>query len=370
VGLIRSEYHEVPGPHKGNWRRELFRVFEGRFCFPLGVGIHCGGATNFTITEGETRSLELAFTASVPVPGSPGVNISKGVEYTHTFTQQIGPWEVGKCDSMYPVLCFDSAEVRIYRSRRPIRRYELSAFTERFDPRGNRGWADKNLVPNDPECDECHDQKMPTIIDTTRTRASEVFPLITVLHPIALLPIAPSNGYRDDPQAAAQETAETIAQLLGSDDAESSTGSTAGITRSDGAVIWLTGSPNPSVPNLALLPSGLSSLPRQILTFDQGLVPVVAVGAATEAARCELTILVQTPGEDDLRDFVREEAAVHSAEGITAVWYEADFAELPGDSSGIVQLELYDVNNHPIAYPVRESFVIDPLSLARVSEGV
>jgi hypothetical protein len=330
VGMIRSDYREVPGPHKGNWRRELFRVFEGRFCFPIGVGIHCGGATSFEITKGQTRSLELGFSAAGPVPGSPGLNIGKSVEYTHTFGQQIGPWEVGKCDSMYPVLCFNNAVVRIYRSRRPIRRYELSAFAEVFDPCGNQGWVDKNLISNDPECDECHDQSAPTNIDVTSTRARERFPQIILIRPAALLPVSPSDGYRDDAQAAAREIVEAIAQLIGSDEQETGAPSLAAITRSDGAAIWLTGSPTAGQPNLAQLPSGLSSLPREITTFDQSLVPVVAVGAAPAAARCVLTILVQAPGENELRTFVREEAAVFSPEGITAVWYEADFAELPG----------------------------------------
>ncbi len=48
---IESDYREVPGPHQGNLRRELFRVFEGRFCFPLGVAIRCGGATNSALVD-------------------------------------------------------------------------------------------------------------------------------------------------------------------------------------------------------------------------------------------------------------------------------------------------------------------------------
>ncbi len=270
---------------------------------------------------------------------------------------------------MYPVLCFDNAEVRIYRSRRPIRRYELSAFTEQFDARGNRGWAAKNGRENDADC-ECHDQAKPSTVDGTTTPAEEAFPVIAVVRPIAFLPVEPSDGYRDDPAAAAQETAEAITSLLGSDEEGSHAESIAGITRSDGSVIWLTGSLASDQPNLALLPFGLSSLPRQIVTFDQGLVPVVAVGPATEATRCDLVIRVRSPGEDVLRDFAREQAALRASEGITAVWYEADFAELPADTSGIVELELFDADDRPVGYPIREPFVIDHLSLARIRERV
>jgi hypothetical protein len=362
--LIRSEYREIPGPHRGKLLRELFSVFEGRFCFPLGLGIRCGGPTSFTITAGETRSVEFGFTASVPIPGSPGLNINRSIEYTHTFSQAIGPWEVGECDSMYPVLCVDNAQVRVWRSRIRIRRrYALSAFTEEFDPCGNRGWVDKNAVRNDAECG-CHNPAAPTTIDTAHSTESEDFPVIQVVRPTALLPVAAGTDH-DDPQAAAQETVDAIVGCLGWDDEAPSAGSIAAITRTDGVAIWLTGLAAPGVPNLALLPSGLSSLPRRIVTFDRDLVPVVAVGPAGDAVRCEVTILARSPEGDELQMATKEEAAVRSTAGIIAVWYEANLAEWPPERSGIVELQLYDSSDRPVGYPVREPFVIDPLSQAR-----
>jgi hypothetical protein len=61
----------------------------------------------------------------------------------------------------------------------------------------------------------------------------------------------------------------------------------------------------------------------------------------------------------------KEEAAVRSTAGISAVWYEANLAEWPAERSGIVELQLYDSSDRPVGYPVREPFVIDPLSQAR-----
>jgi hypothetical protein len=238
---VDSDYQEVPRPHRGSLRRELHQVYRGRFCFRLGAGVRCGGGASFTITEGETRSLSLSLTASAPIPGAPGASLGGGIEYTHTFAQQIGPWPVQGCDSIFPVLCFDDAELRIYRSRRPIRRYELSAFKEEFDPRGNTGWAHPNTWENDPLC-PCHDAEKPTTVDTTATGTQEILPVIVIIRPIALLQTRPSEGERDDPTAAVQEAAQAIGEILDSDDGALSSGeSVNGIARVDGVVAWLDG---------------------------------------------------------------------------------------------------------------------------------
>jgi hypothetical protein len=104
------------------------------------------------------------------------------------------------------------------------------------------------------------------------------------------------------------------------------------------------------------------------MTFDQGVVPIVAVGAPTAAADCQVTILARSRGEDELRELVREQAAVQVDERFTVVWYEADFGDLHSEASGFIELELRDANGEPIGYPLRESFEIDPLSTARVGQ--
>jgi hypothetical protein len=114
-----SDYEELAVPRDGNtiWR-QLFKVYGGRFCFRLGAGVRCGGVNAVLITEGKTESLELSATIGGQLPVIPislQAGVTRSVEVTHTFSQQLGPWSLGPCDSAFPVLCFDNARLRLYR---------------------------------------------------------------------------------------------------------------------------------------------------------------------------------------------------------------------------------------------------------------
>lgn len=375
-GWVDSDYGEIPVEHRGGTvRRELFRVYRGRFCFRLGAGTRCGGPNAVTITAGRTEKLELSLSLGgrlpvIPIKAEAGA--TRGIEVTHTFSQQLGPWPVGPCDSVFPVLCFDDATLRQYRWKRPIRRYELHGLTDEFDHGSDPGWAAPNARRNDPFCD-CHDRGSPTTIDGTRTPTSEVLPVITIARPIAFVPLLPADGHREDPVAAAEETAQAIDVILGHDrngeeERSGSKESITGIARSDGAVIWLNAPASPGEPNLALIPWGVSSVERKLITFDRDLVPLVALGPPTESAYCELKILAQQEGDDELREIVRDQAVVRAESRFTVVWYEANFGDLPGGTTGVVELELHDASGEAVGYPVREPFVVDPLPAVRAPQ--
>jgi hypothetical protein len=364
-----SDYREIPVEHRsgGGLRRELFRVYRGRFCFRLGAGTRCGGPNAVTITAGQTEKLELSLTLGASVPGIPigaAVGAARGIEVTHTFSQQLGPWPMGPCDSVFPVLCFDQATLRQYRWRRPIRRYELHGLTEVFDHGSNPGWAAPNKIPNDPFCG-CHDPATPTTIDGTRTPTSEVLPRIAIARPTAFVPILAADGSLEDPEAAAVQAAQAVNVMFGLDDDEENeepprSDSVLGVARSDGTVIWLD-HPRAGEPNLALIPWGVSSVERRQLTFDRDLVPFVALGPPTGAAYCELKVLALFESEDQLREIVSDRAYVLSDDRFTVVWYEANFGNLPHGTTGVIELELHDSFGEAIGYPLREPFVVDPL---------
>jgi hypothetical protein len=357
---------------KAGLRRELFRMYSGRFCFRLGSGTRCGGPNAVTITAGRTEKLELSLTAGVQVPGTPvtaGLGGARGIEVTHTFSQQLGPWPIGPCDSVFPVLCYDNATLRQYRWRRPIRRYELHGLTDAFDHGTDPGWAAPNVMRNDPFC-ACHAREEPTVIDGTRTPTQEVLPTITIAWPIAFVSVLPSENRREDPEVAASEMAQAIDVMFGYDEENEDEDARpavviAGIARSDGVVIWLDAASEGS-PSLALIPWGVASVERKQLTFDQGAVPIVAVGPPTEAAQCDLKVLVQMEGENELREVAREQAYVLVSERFTTVWYEADLVDLPRGTAGVVELELRDAAGDVVGYPVREAFVVDPLPAVQV----
>jgi hypothetical protein len=366
--LVDSEYEEVPGPHRSSLRLELVTVLRGRFCFHLGAGVRCGGGGTFTITKGDTRTLELSLGLTTPLPLSPSPGFTARVERTHTFAQQIGPWRLGDCDSIFPVLCYDGAEVRIYRTRRPIRRFELSAFTETFDPGGDPGWAHPNILRNDPLCD-CHNAARATVIESPPVKTPERVPATRILRPIAVIAIFGIDGGPDDPESAAAEVLEVITDVLiaDDDDDERPAGDrvTAGIARVDGTVVWLDRTGTSEGPNLALLPWGVASVARNLLTFEQDLVPLIAIGAPVDAAYCDLTIVAASSGQDELREIAHEHVAVTSNEWMSVVWYEADLSELPKQSTGYVQMEMRDAGDTAIGYPLREPFIVDPLVTVR-----
>ncbi len=371
-----SDYREIPVEHRGaNLRRELFRIYRGRFCFRLGAGTRCGGPNAVTITAGQTEKLELSMKLGASLPGIPigaEAGVARGIEVTHTFSQQLGPWSVGPCDSVFPVLCFDPATLRQYRWRWPIRRYELHGLTEVFDHGSDPGWAAPNKIPNDPFCD-CHDSAQATTIDGTRTPTSEVLPRIAIARPAAFVPVLAADGGREDPEAAAGQAAQAVNVMLGLDAEEEHEeppriDSVIGVARSDGTVIWLNG-PSAGEPNLALIPWGISSVERRQLTFDKGMVPFVAVGPPTDAAYCELKVLALLEGEDQLREIVSDRAFVLSDDRFTVVWYEADFGELPHGTTGVIELELHGSSGEAIGYPLREPFVVDPLRAVQMQRA-
>ncbi len=368
--LIDSEFDEVPGPHPGSLRRELFRVYRGRFCFRIGAGIRCGGGTSFTISKGEKVNLELS--AGLSAPGSIAtVGAKRAIEHEHVFTQELGPWTVGECESISPVLCFDNSEVRIFRNRRPIRRYHLSAFSEEFVPRsGDHGWVHANRVRNDPFCD-CHDPTVPTTVDREGEESEERPPRFVIARPTTLVAAVPSDGQRENPDSAAEEAGAAMVEILaGSDDGDFEAGVLRGVARSDGFILWLNEERAAGGPSLVTLPWGASSLQRGINTFDLDLVSLIAVGRNTEAVSCDLRVYVQRPGETELQVLVEERAAVHVNGLLTTVWCEVDFGGLDPNTNGVVEMQLRDTAENEVGYPVREPFLIDPLTVALVRESV
>ena len=358
---IESEFEEVPGPHRGGslWR-ELFRVYRGRFCFRLGAGVRCGAPISYTIAAGETQTLQLS--VQLGLGGHLSLGGSGTIEYTHTFAQEIGPWPLPGCDSIFPVFCFDDAELRQFRWRRAIRRYELAGFIEEFDAHGDPGYAAPNYLRNDPFCDG-HDPDEPTTVDPSPQPTSERFPLTVVARPAAFLPRLDSDGRREDPEAAVDEVAQLLTDIFTSDEGKSLSADQAviGFARSDGVVIWLNRPPSLGSPTLGLVPWGLASVVRMQITLDRDIVPLLAVGPPSEAAQCDLLLLAQLPGTDELQEVAREQATVRVSDQFTVVWYEANLAELENGTSGIIDLQLRDASGAAIGYPVRESFTVDSL---------
>jgi hypothetical protein len=367
--LIGSEFEEVPGPHHGGGlRRELFKLYRGRFCFPLGIGLRCaGGGTSFSIAAGETRSLELSaqiglggsLPAGIGASGTLGAN--RKIEYTHTFSQDIGPWTLGDCDSMFPALCFDNAELRLFRWRRALRRYELAGLVDEFDPRGP-GWATPNKLENDPLCD-CHESDKPSKVETSKVPTDGAFSAIAIIRPLAFLPLSDSSGERDDPIIAVDEAVEIFADILTPEDAPSSV--ITAFARSDGVIIWLDSGNIDAGPTLGLFPWGLGSVVRGQLTLDTDIVPLLAIGRPTEAVSCDLTILIQAPGSEELQEVVSDAATLRVTERMTIAWYEADFRNVERGSTGFIDMQLRDASGAQVGYPLRESFAVEQLESVR-----
>jgi hypothetical protein len=368
--LIDSQFEEVPGPHRGSLRRELFRVYRGRFCFRIGAGIRCGGDTSLTISKGERVSLELSGGLAAP-GGIATIGAKRAIEHEHVFSQQIGPWTVEECESISPVLCFNDAEVRIFRNRRPIRRYHLSAFSEEFLPRaGDLGWVYQNRVRNDPFC-ECHDPSVPTSVDREGEESEERPPRFVIARPTALVANVPSDGRRENPDSAAEEAGAAMAEILAGGDGDDSEGEPLrGVARSDGFILWLDEARAAGGPSLVTLPWGASSSQRGVNTFDLDLVPLIAVGPSTETVSCDLRVYVQRPGEAELQILVEEQAAVHVNDLLTTVWCEVDFSGLDPETNGVVEMQLRDAGENEIGHPVREPFLVDPLTVTRVHDPV
>jgi hypothetical protein len=140
--------------------------------------------------------------------------------------------------------------------------------------------------------------------------------------------------------------------------------SVSGVVRSDGAVVWLD-NPAPDEPSLALIPSGVSSVQRRMITVARDLVPLLAVGPPSDAAYCDVRILAEEEVETGLREIVSDRAFVSTEGRFTIAWYEANFRDVRGGTTGFVELELRNASGEPLGYPVREPFVVDPLPVAQ-----
>jgi hypothetical protein len=115
---------------------------------------------------------------------------------------------------------------------------------------------------------------------------------------------------------------------------------------------------------------GVSSAVHNVLTVTRDLVPLLAVGPPTEAAYCDLTLFAEETGGSGFREIAKDQAFVSTAGPFTIVWYEAHFGDVPGGTTGLVELELHGASGEPIGYPVREPFVVDPLPVAQASQVV
>ena len=143
-----------------------------------------------------------------------------------------------------------------------------------------------------------------------------------------------------------------------------------GIVRSDGTVVWLGTGETRQGPDLVLLPWGIASVARKQLTFDQGVLPVVAVGSPLGAVYCDVTVMAAIPGTDSLEGRTYGKVPVAENAYMTVAWAEIDFRDLPPQSNGYIEVEMRDAAGEPIGYPAREPFVIDPLASTRSSERV
>ncbi len=362
--FVDSDYVEIPGPHKSDFRRELVSVYRGRFCFKLGTSVRCGAETKFTIGSGEKRKLELSFGASIPVPGAPGFGASGGIEYEHTFAQEIGPWPLDTCDSLFPVICFEDAEVKRFRTRRPIHKYALSAYTERFIPQpDDYGSAYPNKLPNDPACD-CHDPDKPSTIEQAETETAETAPELTVLRPLAFLGVDGMRSPVEDAAAAAEEAAAAVGSMLEDDESSNrASDSRRGIVRADGYIVWLDQSDDAAAPSLVLLPGGIASMGRGINTVDRELTPLIAVAARGGATACDFRVFASAPGETALSLIRRETAPLQSGREIEVAWCDMDFAEMAPETTGYIELELLNSDGQTVGYPAREPFIVDPLAM-------
>jgi hypothetical protein len=363
--FIDSDYVEIPGPHKSGIRRELVSVYRGRYCFKLGADVRCGAETRFTIASGERRKLELSFGASIPVPGAPGLGASGGIEYEHTFAQEIGPWPLDRCDSLFPVICFEDAEVKRFRTRRPIHKYALSAYIECFIPKpDDYGSAYPNRLPNDPACD-CHDPDRPSTIEQAKIETVETAPDLTVLRPLAFLGVDGERSPVEDAAAAAEEAAAAIGRMLQDEDGDNhASDSRRGIVRADGYIVWLGQSDDAGAPSLVLLPWGIASMGRGVNTVDRELTPLIAVAARGDATACDFRVFASAPGETALGLIRHETVPLQAGQEIQVAWCDMDFAEMAPETTGYVELELLGGDGETVGYPTREPFVVDPLAMA------
>jgi hypothetical protein len=120
--------------------RLLVRVLQGRFCFDLGLAAKCFAAT-ISLTEGEHHELEYSLGTNFG-----GLKVATEYQFERSLE-----YNIGDCDSVAPVICYDDAEVLIYELRTNLlvgvwKRNEVI-----FNPT-KRPFIAGNKVLDDPEC--------------------------------------------------------------------------------------------------------------------------------------------------------------------------------------------------------------------------
>lgn len=352
--IVDSDYRRVSNLNGHGRRRELLETYRGRFCFPLGEEVACGGANSYSVSVGTTRTLQL----TVPLQA---VNFGASIQYTHTFEQNIGPWPLGDCDSSAPVLCFPNGELRIYRWRLHWRRFKADGLLKVFEPR-SRCKVHPNILRNDPACD-CHDPTRPTeVADHDPQEEQQCATRVALVQPF--LVDSDPNGAPEDASAAASELAAQLHELLADMIDPAAMGSGIGWQHPNGAVTWQTYPGRQGPPAFYLLPYGVSGL-RGSLTVEPDLMPFIVLGGPSDAQFCEASVFAQKPGQDSLFAYSQDFAVVHTDTTFTVAWYEVDLSDLPAGTTGFVELQLRTDSGAAVGLPLREQFLVDFFPVAR-----
>jgi len=366
--VITSDFTEVPDPDstlriKRSFppfaRKRLVRVLRGRFCFDFGLAISCGGT--FEINNGESKKLTLA-------PSYSGISIG-GMEINRTIEETLS-YAVGECDSIAPALCYSDSELHVYDCIANLgfgKRWSHSA-TE-FFPNG-RPKLHMNRIKNDAECGcvrDGADGSGSEELDLETALASRVSKVIRTTSFEADPDVTGESVDPDELTIAAANVFEealaptTIPQDVDPENSLEEMGVDSGIVNVDGSVTWF----------LSLAPAAGEggTIPLSVVSIDcgaylrRGLVvrsrqhpmPLLAFAPTTSAASATSAIYARLPGQNELQAIDTQRAAMHVAR-FTTVWTEVRLNELPDESEGFVEVQLFDHVEQPLGLPTRIAF--------------
>jgi hypothetical protein len=370
--MITSNFGEVPEPDPALGaqrsyppfvRKRRVRVLRGRFCFDFGLAISCGGS--FELKRGEKKKLTIA-------PSYGGASLGD-FETERTIDSAV-KYQVGECDSIAPVLCYSESEAHLYEciANLGVRRWIYKS-TE-FFPRG-RAELHMNRWKNDPECGcvggdaEGGDADGGDVVESLLDLASaaKVSKVITTMN----FDRNPEYGETIDPNevvvAAASVFAEALVPAILPNDLDANATSPdqmnidSGVMNVDGSITWFVSSTSSPEERLTLPLSVVSIdcgayLRRGLIVRDrENPMPFLAFAPTSQAAGATTTIYARLPGEDELQMIEVQQAVTH-VDWFTTVWAEVKLNELPDESEGFVEVELFDEAGRPIGLPTRIAF--------------
>lgn len=361
--LIGSDYKEVVDhPQLGRrrgfppfLRKELVKVFAGRFCFDYGEGAGCGVKVDYTVGQ----MLEL----TMGLGGAGGLSAS--VKATHTVTTALG-WEVGECDSLRPVICYRDAEAHLWATRALLGpRHRVRALETEFV----RGKEPPTIYPkrfrNDPDCDCASD--LPPLEGTDEPVREAPSPGSSKL--VQFLDVEPveeggSDSRSEDPTQVAAQAAELLEASIAPNLLDDEYAQEAGVVGVDGEVNWLVGdAAHSQPPRLSILPTDPVGLFRGAIGIGDrnNQLPLLCFGPRVDEA--EYARVEIRHSERDGSDSVVLPVEARMDEYAT-VWGELDVSRLPDEARGEILVQLVDGDGAGVGVRGSATFQVLPEPLA------